>query len=89
MIGAGVVPDIKKMLSEQAGYSEQQLTYVVLLRQQLDNSKRAGDKLKRDIIELRDRVSAAERKLLNAESEAELLRLELKQAEHRNVSLKR
>ena len=53
--------EVKHMLEDQAGYTPQQLTYVVLLRQQLDNSKRNNDKLKRELTEYRDKLTASTR----------------------------
>lgn len=61
---AGVESEVKQMLEEKAGYTPQQLTYVVLLRQQLDNSKRSNEKLKREITEHRDKLVIFNRYIL-------------------------
>jgi len=53
------------MLEEKVGYTPQQLTYVVLLRQQLSNSKKTSEKLKREIGECRESLLSYQRCLIN------------------------
>lgn len=49
------------MLEEQAGYTPQQLTYVVLLRQQLENSKKSNEKLRKEVNEHREKLNVSQR----------------------------
>ena len=57
----GVEPEVRVMLQEKGGYTAQQLTYVVLLRQQLDNSKQTNEKLKHTVTDLREKLLASKR----------------------------
>ncbi|XP_067932257.1 E3 ubiquitin-protein ligase TRAIP-like isoform X2 [Watersipora subatra] len=85
----GVEADVKRMLEDNAGYTPQQLTYLVLLRQQLDSSKQTNEKLKRSLADLREKLIRTERVSSEGKNEIDMLKLELSQAEARNVSLKR
>lgn len=57
----GVDTEVRHMLEEKVGYTAQQLTYIVLLRQQLDNSKQSNEKLKRNLSDVRDQLMACQR----------------------------
>ncbi|KAF6031045.1 hypothetical protein EB796_010640 [Bugula neritina] len=96
----GVEKDVVKMLEEKVGYTPQQLTYVVLLRQQLSNSKKTCEKLKREIgnaekafypikVDNNIRSIGHDAKYESSEAELNLLKLELGKSEAHNLALEK